>query len=137
MPKRKYKKKTPRQKIIDKLDEIVSKIIRLKEPVCVICSSNKNNGAGHVFSRGSFSTRWDITEDGNVHNQCWGCNFRHVRDQYPYFNWYVKKFGQEKFDALRVRSKTTVKYKTFELEELYRKLYKIYEKLYATRHSRD
>ena len=129
-------KKTDRQKIVDKLDAIVSKIVRLKELVCVICSSNYKNGAGHIFSCGSYSTRWDITPDGNVHNQCWSCNYRHVRDQYPYFNWYIKKFGQDKFDELRRKFKTTAKYKTFELEELFNKLKEVYDKIHANRDAR-
>ena len=118
--------KTARQKIVDKLDKIVSKIIRERDGACVVCGSTKALGWGHVFSKVAYNTRWDVLPDGNVHTQCWPCNFRHVRDQYPYFSWYIRKFGQDKFDELRRRFKTTKKYKTYELEELYEK-FKDYE----------
>lgn len=124
--------KTARQKIIKKLDDVVSEIVIIIDGKCVVCGrppssspgKGRGLGAGHIFSRGAHSTRWDIHPEGNVHCQCWPCNFRHVRDQYPYFDWYIKKFGQEKFDELRRRFKSPRKigYKTFELEELYEEL---------------
>lgn len=117
-------KKSNRAKLVDKLDDLVSIIIRGRDQKCVVCGSTDKLTNGHIFSRGSYSTRWDITEDGNCHTQCWGCNYKHVRDQYPYFNWYIKKFGQVKFDALRRRFKETRPYKDYELEEIYEELLK-------------
>ena len=114
--------KTARQKIVDKLDKITSEIVRTRDRKCVVCGGKSKLGSGHVFSRKAYSTRWDITNDGNVHTQCWPCNFRHTRDQYPYFKWYRAKFGDDAFDGLRYRFKAIAKYKTFELEELYERL---------------
>ena len=36
---------------------------------------------GHLFSRASYSTRWDGL---NAHAQCQSCNFRHEFDPVPY-----------------------------------------------------
>ena len=120
--------KTDRQKIVVKLDKIVSEIVRARDKKCVVCGRGhrdepgKRLGSGHVFSRKAYSTRWDITPAGNVHAQCWPCNRKHVFDSYPYFEWYRHKFSQKNFEELRVRFKTVKLYKTFELEELYERL---------------
>lgn len=92
---------------------------------CVQCGSRKKLTVGHIFSRRKYSTRWDLHEGGNVYIQCWSCNYRHVRDQYPYFNWFIKKYGQEAFDKLRKRYDTIKKVKTYELEELVEKFEKM------------
>ena len=120
--------KTARQKIVDKLDKIVSEIVVARDKQCVMCGRGASNkpgfrlGSGHVFSRKAYNTRCDISPAGNVHTQCWPCNRRHVFDTYPYFMWYQDKFGKQNFEELRVRFKTTKIYKTFELEELYERL---------------
>lgn len=112
------KKRTNRAKLVEKLDKIITLILRQKEPVCVVCGSDKQLGNGHIFTRKALSTRWDITDDGNCHIQCWACNFRHVRDQYPYFKWYTDKFGQEAFEELRRRHKTILKVNDNQLQEI-------------------
>lgn len=113
------KRKTPRQKIIQKLDRAVSVFIRERDGACVQCGSVENLTNGHIFSRRNYSTRWDVSDDGNCHCQCWSCNYYHGQDdKWKYYNWYIGRFGQEKFDELYARHKTTAKFKTFELEEL-------------------
>ena len=88
------------------------------EKDCVICHSIKQLGTSHMFSRKHLNTRWDITKDGNCHINCWGCNYKHMYNTYPYNNWYIKKFGQKKFDDLYQRWNTTCIKKDYELEEL-------------------
>ena len=122
-------KKTARQRVVKRLDDIVSKYIRERDKACVQCRSQENLTNGHVFSRRAYNTRWDISKNGNCHTQCWGCNFRHSKDNYEYFHWYIKKFSQEQFEALRFRYKEIKKYKTPELEELYEKTTKLYKEL--------
>ena len=102
-------KKTPRQRVVKRLDDIVSKYIRERDKACVQCGKQENLTNGHVFSRRAYNTRWDITLDGNCHTQCWGCNFLHGKDNYEYFNWYVKKFSQGRFEKLRRDYKTIKK----------------------------
>lgn len=134
--------KKERKILTKKLDKIVSKIIVLRDGGCVLCGfdcctekkptprgSIKTNG--HVFSRNSRNTRWDISPDGNCHCQCWACNYRHVTDQYPYFEWYKKKFGQEKFDELRARSKKSYKWTIQELKDYLEILNSLYALMLA------
>ena len=122
-------KKTARQRVVKRLDDVTSKYIRERDAKCVQCQTTENLTNGHVFSRRSYSTRWDITKDGNCHTQCWGCNFKHSKDNYDYFKWYVDKFSKDTFENLRFRYKETKKYTTIELEELYEKLTLAYKEL--------
>lgn len=113
------KQKTPRQKIIDKLDDIVSHIVRERDGCCVQCGSTEKLTNGHVIPGRSYALRWDVREDGNCHCQCWGCNYYHVKYQLPYFTWYAKKWGYDKLEQLGVDAKTATNLKTWELQELY------------------
>ena len=122
-------KKTARQRVVKRLDDVTSKYIRERDAKCVQCQTTENLTNGHVFSRRSYSTRWDISKDGNCHTQCWGCNFKHSKYNYDYFKWYVDKFSKDKFENLRFRYKETKKYTTIELEELYEELTLAYKEL--------
>ena len=122
-------KKTARQRVVKRLDDVTSKYIRERDAKCVQCQTTENLTNGHVFSRRSYSTRWDISKDGNCHTQCWGGNFKHSKDNYDYFKWYVDKFSNDMFENLRFRYKETKKYTTIELEELYEKLTLAYKEL--------
>lgn len=119
-------KKTNRKRLVIKLDTLVSKIVRARDKVCVVCLSVDKPTAGHVFSRGTYATRWDMK---NVFQQCWPCNYRHVRDQWPYFNWYITKYGQAEFDALRARFQNVKPVKTLELQSLFEQLKEEYKEL--------
>jgi hypothetical protein len=110
--------KSERKKLVDKLDKAVSAYVRSRDKACVTCGSTERLGCGHIFSRVAHSTRWDISEQGNCWCQCWGCNYRHEFDPYPYFTWYEKKFGKEALEELHQKFKTPHKYKDFELQEM-------------------
>ena len=122
-------KKTARQKVVKRLDDIVSKYIRERDKSCVQCGKKENLSNGHVFSRRAYNTRWDISKNGNCHTQCWGCNFRHSKDNYDYYNWYIEKFGMDRFNELRLEFRTPKKFLTIELEELYDKIKLAYKEL--------
>jgi len=111
-------KKPSRKTLVRNLDNAVSRYIRDRDGCCVQCGTTERLNNGHIFTRKNYSTRWDISDDGNCHTQCWPCNYSHGSDQWPYFKWYIDKFGQEKFDELRRRHKTIRKFKNFDLEEL-------------------
>ena len=128
-------KKTARQRVVKRLDDVTSKYIRERDAKCVQCQTTENLTNGHVFSRRSYSTMWYISKDGNCHTQCWGCNFKHSKDNYDYFKWYVDKFSKDKFENLRFRYKETKKYTTIELEELYEELTLAYKELLSENHT--
>ena len=115
--------KTARQKIIKKLDDVVSEIVRARDKKCVMCGSTERLQNGHVFSRRHNSLKWDIRADGNCHAQCATHNFLHShKDSYPYFKWYIDEFGIEKFEEMRAEWDVITHFKMHDLRELYDKL---------------
>ena len=112
-------KKPTRKSIVKKLDKLVSEIVRARDKKCITCGSTERLTCGHLFSRVAYSTRWDLT---NCWCQCWGCNYRHEFDPYPFQRWFAAKFGQKKLDELWAKFHQVKKFKTFELIELHDKL---------------
>mgnify|MGYP001614439918 CR=1 FL=1 len=108
-------KKPTRKSLIRKLDILVSKIVRERDKSCVMCGSIKQLKAGHLFSRRYYNGRWNLD---NVWTQCWPENFRHSNDSYPYWNWYITKFGFKKFQSLAQEVRQITHYKDFDLVEL-------------------
>lgn len=112
-------KKVTRKSIVKRLDTLVSQIVRAREPYCVLCGSTQRLQAGHLFSRVNYSTRWDLT---NVWTQCASCNFKHELYSWPFYKWFITKFGQSKFDELYAKHNQVSKLKDYQLEELYQEL---------------
>ena len=114
-------RKTSRKGWVRMLDKIVSDIVIKRDGLCVCCGSKRNITAGHVFSRVAYSTRWDLT---NVYAQCWPCNYRQKikGDSYPIQNYFIEIWGRAKLDKLHKKYVTLVKYKNYQLEELFNEL---------------
>lgn len=117
-------RKTTRKGWVRKLDKLVGDIVKLRDGQCVVCGSKDNLTPGHIFSRVAYSTRWDLQ---NVACQCVSCNFKHEFDPYPLLNWYTEKYGVGALDDLHFRYVHPVKFKDFQLEEIYDELMLIYE----------
>ena len=108
-------RKITRKGLIKKLDKYCAwLVIKKYKGKCVTCGSTNRPTWSHVFSRRTYSTRWDLM---NCHCQCWPCNFKHVRDQYPYFKWFEDKYGKKELEALRKRFKTTRPWKMYDLQD--------------------
>ncbi|KWX84299.1 hypothetical protein AXF24_13140 [Streptococcus pneumoniae] len=88
----------------------------MRDGESVLSGAKQSLTNGHLFSRQSYSTRWDITPDGNCHCQTMGENMSHEYDPYPYTRWYIEKFGIEKYDELHRRHKQVSKLKDADLE---------------------
>ena len=108
-----------RKTLIRKLDQKVSSIIRERDTCCVLCGSSERLTNGHLFSRIKYSTRWDITVDGNCHGQCLSCNLKHEFDPYPFFKWYLNSFGGEALDNLHERYLEPKKFSNKDLQAIY------------------
>lgn len=116
VPKPKKFKKPSRKRLVKRLDEIVSQIVRKRDKKCVTCGSVKQLGCGHIFSRAHYSTRWDLD---NCHAQCWVCNYKaRWSDTIFYPEWYREKFGEKKFLKLYEKWKTITHYKDSDLNVL-------------------
>jgi len=57
-----------------------------------------------------------------------GCNLRHEHDPYPYYDWYIKKYGKRRFDKLHEEWNVTTQMKNWQLEELHTNLKEAYDK---------
>jgi hypothetical protein len=121
-------RKLTRKGLIKKTDAIVSEYIRKRDKKCVVCGSTDQLTNGHLYSRDTYSTRWDITDDGNCHCQCWPCNYRHEFDPGPFTSWYIRKFGIEKYDEIS-RRRVSKPWKDWEIQEIYDNVKKKLEEL--------
>lgn len=119
IPKPKRQKKSDRKKIVAKLDQLVSEIVRKRDGKCVICGTTERLQAGHLFSRVAYSIRWDLN---NVFAQCSGCNLRHEHDSFPFHDWFIREYSLEDFRILHALWKHPKKWTQAELEALYEKL---------------
>lgn len=103
--------------LVEANDEVVSLITREREPACIVCGSTEELTNGHLFSRRYYSTRFDVTPDGNCQVQCWGCNKRHQHDKDPYTFAFVRRFGGEAHARVRDRAFNGEKPTKLELRE--------------------
>lgn len=113
-------KKPSRSKLVKKLDTVFSKYIRISNAdkggycTCVTCNIVKHwkeIQAGHFMSRKHYSTRWC---EKNVKPQCIGCNMFKQGEQYKYSLF----LGKDVAEVLYLKSKETVKFTNYELEEM-------------------
>lgn len=112
-------KKPTRKTLITKLDKVFSEYIRRKDAkndiaTCVTCGKKdhwKKLQNGHFMSRKHYATRWD---EDNVGVQCSACNVFRYGEQYLF----AKYLGAEKADMLLSKSRETVKFPDWEIQEM-------------------
>jgi len=112
-------KKPTRKTLITKLDKVFSEYIRRKDAkndiaTCVTCGKKdhwKKLQAGHFMSRKHYATRWD---EDNVEVQCSACNVFRYGEQYLF----AKYLGAEKADMLLAKSRQTIKFPDWEIQEM-------------------
>lgn len=112
-------KKPTRKGLIKKLDNVFSEYIRRRYAkndiaTCVTCGKKdhwKKLQAGHFMSRKHYATRWD---EDNVEVQCSACNVFRYGEQYLF----AKYLGAEKADMLLAKSRETVKFPDWEIQEM-------------------
>jgi hypothetical protein len=124
------KKKLTRSKLVKKLDTVFSQYIRLRESedeisTCFTCGKKdhwKKLQNGHFMSRRHYITRWDET---NCQVQCAGCNVFKYGEQYIFGVNLDSKYGEGYSNELHQKSRQTIKFANFELEDMiikYKKL---------------
>lgn len=60
----------------------------------------------HYVSRGTKSTRWD---EENAAALCYSCHLRFTKNPHEHTEFFVKRLGQKKYDALILRSHLSFK----------------------------
>ena len=116
---RKYKKKTERQKIIAKLDDVVRKLIRERDKnMCQRCRG-KGTDVSHVVPRTNKVLRWDLK---NLKLLCRRCHLywwhKHPMDAWQ---WFQREFPY-RADYLLERKNQVKKYSVIDLKELYEEI---------------
>ena len=123
--KKKLQNKFSKKKLIEKLDEVFSKYIRLKYADsrgfcrCISCGKPhywKEIQCGHYMSRRYFSTRW--SED-NCRPQDVACNIFNQGNIQMYRIGLIKEIGEQRVNLVEARAmQETSKYGEFELNAM-------------------
>lgn len=109
------KKRQERTILRAKLDEYVSKFVRLTNAdeygycYCVTCGCRKHwkeIQAGHFITRGKNATRWDLK---NIHCQCFTCNVRQNGNYPKYAEYLIATYGPEHIAILNRRARKITK----------------------------
>ena len=125
--KKQKAKKVTRGQLVKKLDAAYSQYVRLKDArmlygqlrtVCVTCGDRKpwkQHQNGHFYTRGRYATRWD---DNNCHVQCMPCNVFLSGNYINYTMYMIDRYGREAVEQLEIKSKSTIKLSTSDLQEM-------------------
>jgi hypothetical protein len=106
------------------LESLISQIVRLRTPFCVLCAENNWRllECGHFWHRAMPPTEFDLQ---NLATLCHSCNQRHESDPQPFRDYMLLTLGERVFDQLawRAHSQTKVGYvELFNLREEMRAL---------------
>lgn len=108
--------------LVAKLDRVFALYIRLRDTMpggyfkCISCGQIKpfeQSDCGHFHSRRHMATRWD---ESNAWAECRGCNRFSADHLIAYQANLIRKIGQDRFDLLQVKAKSTKKWSDFELK---------------------
>jgi len=108
-------RKVTRKGLIRQLDKLVSKIVVARDRFCFTCGGQDSLGCGHLFTRGLYAVRWDLT---NCHAQCRGCNFRHEFDPTIYNLKWIDKYGLPAYRELYRKAHRPNKFTDLQLKQL-------------------
>lgn len=117
--------KSERKKLIKKIDDLVSKIVRERDKKCIYDPSHSTKWltCSHFWNRGKMGTRFDLE---NCDAACWPCHKWRLEKQKN--GWYrdfkLKQLGEERYTLLEYRSKNNPHFKEVELQILFEELKK-------------
>ena len=133
--KRSEKKSPSLSALVERLDKVFSKYIRLRDAMpsglfrCISCGKIKPIGqadCGHFHSRTHMSTRFD---EDNCHAECRYCNRFSADHLIGYRENLIRKIGEQRYLLLEVKAHETRKWSHFELEQLVKYYKALVEKL--------
>lgn len=140
MAKKRKTQKSPRQKAIEKLDDVFSKYIRLRDcaffswiVVCPLCWAKihrKKAQNMHFISRWVLRYRFD---EENCHAWCMRCNVILNGNYIAYTRYMQNQYWIEKVDQM-INDKSVCSIKTYELEEKIEYYKNAYIKLASVKH---
>lgn len=113
------------KRITKQLDDIVRKIVRERDKVCVTCGFSDTLQVSHYISRTHISTRWDLR---NCNLQCAKCHLRDFHGGFvlPYQKYLISKHGKKIIETLESEGRKLAHQvelgKLFQRKELLQKL---------------
>ena len=107
------KPKSERQKFILANDKLFREIIRARDKVCQRKGLTTNLQVAHFWRRNILRTRWDLDNacllNAGIHK--W---WAHANPQ-DFREFWIKRLGQKKFEALELKARFVAPVKTFDL----------------------
>lgn len=108
-----------RKGLVRKLDEAFSIYIRARDikifGCCPFCQKRPIEHCFHWLTRAKYATRWD---EENAIGSCAGCNYRMEFEPAIFYQWYVRRWSQDKLDALILKSNGLAKFDNYQLEAM-------------------
>lgn len=101
--------------IKDECDQLVRKIVALRDHKCATCWAHNGLCVGHLFRRGIESLRWDLL---NCAAQCYPCNSVHEEEPEHYIAAFITKHGADEYVKLCEQSRSKHKCTYLELIEI-------------------
>lgn len=110
-------KSVSRKTIRNKLDKIVSEVVRSRG-YCVWCGNKRYEllQCAHIYSRANLAVRWDLT---NCLCLCAACHFRGHQKPLEFSEFVREHLGDFKYTELRHRANSLKAWAVYELIELY------------------
>lgn len=84
-------------KLKQDLTKVLSKYVRLRDPVCIVCRNARSSQAGHFFHRDMPSVEFDPR---NVWGICSDCNQKHETNGQPMREAVLARLGERSFADL-------------------------------------
>lgn len=98
------------------LTKALSKYVRMRDPLCIVCEFNESTQAGHLFHRDMPSVEFDPR---NVWGICGPCNFNHETKPQPMHDAVLMRIGEREYaDLCELANNHKVKLGRAELEIL-------------------
>lgn len=110
----KRKPKTERQQVIKANDDLLRKIIRLRDKyTCQKTGKKTNLQVSHFWSRSNLRVRWDL-DNVCLLNAGTHLYWAHKNPQ-AFQEFWIKRLGQKKYEALRLKALFVAPVKIFDL----------------------
>lgn len=98
------------------LTKMLSKYVRLRDPICIVCGFNESTQAGHLFHRDMPSVEFDPR---NVWGICGPCSYHHEDHPDPMHNAVRRRLGERSYaDLFELAHNHKMKLQRDELELL-------------------
>ena len=121
--------KATKSSLKNKLDRLVSLIVR-SVGQCQRCGNAEYEKLQccHIYSRTYNSVRWDLD---NLICMCASCHFYTHKNPIEFSEFVTKHLGAEKYQQLKMRRNSEFHYKIHDLEDLYKSLIGLKERMYV------